>query len=131
MMMDPIADLLTRVKNAIHARSRKVDIPASSLKVSIVDIWKREGFIRNYKLYQADHKGILRIYLKYAGKEQSVIRGLKRISRPSQRVYTPHTKIPRVLGGLGMAIISTSKGVMHDVAARESRVGGEVLCTIW
>ncbi len=131
MMTDPIADLLTRVRNGVHAKQPKVDIPASQLKVAIVDLWKKGGFIKNYKLYRQDSRGILRIYLKYVGKNEPVIQGLKRISKPSNRVYAPSSRIPKVLGGLGMAVISTSKGVLTDEAARETKVGGEILCSIW
>jgi len=131
MQTDPISDLLTRVRNATKARQRKVDMPASHLKVSIVDIWKRGGFIRNYKLFREDDKGVLRIYLKYAGKGRPVIQGIKRISKPSCRVYAPYSKIPKILGGIGVAIVSTSKGVMPDTLARENKLGGELLCSIW
>lgn len=130
-MTDPIADLLTRVRNSVLARQIKVDVPTSQLKVSIVDIWKKQGFIRNYKLFRHDGKGILRIYLKYIDKNKPVIHGLRRISRPSRRVYAPHDRIPKILGGLGVAIVSTSRGVVTDEIARENRVGGEVLCSIW
>ena len=131
MMTDPVGDLLTRVRNAVRARHPKVDMPPSTLKVSIVEIWKKTGFIRNYKLYQQENKGILRIYLKYVGKNRPVIQGIRRVSKPSRRVHVPYTKIPKVLGGIGVAVISTSKGVLSDETARESKVGGEVLCTIW
>jgi len=131
MNTDPISDLLTRVRNANKARQRKVDVPASQLKVNIVDLWKKSGFVRNYKLFRQDEKGVLRIYLKYAGKNQPVIQGLRRVSKPSRRVYAPHTKVPKVLGGIGVGIISTSKGIMTDTAAREGKVGGEILCSIW
>jgi len=131
MMTDPIGDLLTRVRNAAKARLPKVDVPSSQLKVSIVDLWKKDGFIRNYKLFRQDEKVVLRIYLKYAGRGKSIIHGIERISKPSRRVYVSHDEIPKVLGGIGVAIISTSKGVLVDQMARENRVGGEVLCTIW
>lgn len=131
MMSDSIADLLTRVRNAGKAKHRKVDVPTSHLKVAIVDIWKKAGFVRNYRLYRQNEKGIIRIYLKYVGRGQPVIQGLKRISRASRRVYVSHEKLPKVLGGIGMAVISTSRGIMSDQMARESRIGGEVLCTIW
>lgn len=131
MMTDPISDLLTQVRNAVKARHRKVDVPASQIKVSIVDIWKKAGFVRNYKLYQQDNRGVLRIYLKYATKDRCVIQGLKRVSRPSRRVYSTVTELPKVLGGIGIAVVSTSKGIMSDQAARENKVGGELLCTIW
>jgi small subunit ribosomal protein S8 len=131
MTTDPIADLLTRVRNATKARQRKVDVPPSQLKVAIVDIMKKGGFIKNYKLYRQDEKGILRIYLKYVGKNRPVIHGLKRISKPSRRVYANHHKLPKVLDGIGVAIISTSRGILTDQVARENKVGGEVLCTMW
>lgn len=131
MVTDPIADLLTRVRNAVRARQRKVDIPPSSLKVSIVDIWKKAGFIKNYKLYRQEQTGVLRIYLKYVGKNQPVIHGLQRVSKPSRRVYLPSSRLPKVLGGIGMAVVSTSQGVLSDETARQSKLGGEVLCTIW
>ena len=134
MMTDPIADLLTRVRNANKARQRKVDVTPTQLKVSIVDLWKKAGFIKNYKLYRqsdADKTGLLRIYLKYIGKNEPVIHGLKRISQPSKRVYITQDKLPTILNGIGMAIVSTSRGVLNDELAREHRVGGELLCTIW
>jgi len=131
MTTDPIADLLTRVRNAVKARQRKVDMPPSNLKVSIVELWKKSGFIRNYKLYRQDDQGVLRIYLKYVGKNRPVIHGLRRVSKASRRVYAPHNKLPKVLGGIGVAVISTSKGLLTDEGARESKIGGEVLCTIW
>ncbi|MBI4404224.1 MAG: 30S ribosomal protein S8 [Deltaproteobacteria bacterium] len=131
MMTDPIADLLTRVQTAVKAQHRKVDVPASNLKVGIIDILKKNGFIRNYRLYRQGQKGILRVYLKYSGKNRPVIRGLKRVSKSSGRVYVPYSKLPKVLDGLGIAVVSTSSGLMSDQAAREAKVGGEVLCTIW
>ncbi|MBY0369048.1 30S ribosomal protein S8 [bacterium] len=131
MMTDPISDLLTRVRNGCHAKLPKVDVPASQVKVSIVDLWKKNGFIKNYKLYRQGQSGVLRIYLKYVGKNQPVIQGVKRVSRPSRRVYARHHEIPKVLNGLGMAVISTSKGVLTDEGAREAKIGGEVLCSIW
>ena len=130
-MTDPISDLLTRVRNGVHAKQPKVDVPASQLKVAIVDLWKKGGYIRNYKLYRQDQRGILRIYLKYVEKGTPVIQGLRRVSRPSRRVYANAHKIPKVLNGLGMSVISTSRGVVSDEAARESKVGGEILCSIW
>ena len=131
MNSDPIADLLTRVRNGVKARHRKVDVPPSQMKISIVDIWKKTGFIRNYKLYRDGEKGILRIYLKYTGKDQPIIHGLKRVSKPSRRVYMPADRIPKVLSGLGIAVVSTSKGMLTDQLARENKVGGEIVCTIW
>jgi small subunit ribosomal protein S8 len=131
MMTDPISDLLTRVRNGVQAKQPKVDIPASELKVAIVDLWKRGGYIKNYKLYQQEKRGVLRIYLKYVGKGEPVIQGLRRVSKPSRRVYASYHKIPKVLNGLGMSAVSTSKGVLNDEAARESKIGGEILCSIW
>ncbi len=131
MITDPISDMLTRVRNASKARQRKVDVPASQLKVNIVDIWKKSGFVRNYKLYRQDEKGVLRIYLKYAGKGRPIIHGLRRVSKPSRRVYARHDKLPKILGGIGVAILSTSRGIMSDQGARDSKVGGEILCSIW
>ncbi len=131
MMTDPIADLLTRVRNGVHAKQPKVDIPASQLKVSIVDLWKKGGYIKNYKLYRQGQRGVLRVYLKYVDKGTPVIQGLRRVSRPSRRVYASYDKIPKVLNGLGMAVVSTSKGVVTDEAARETKIGGEILCSIW
>jgi small subunit ribosomal protein S8 len=131
MMTDPIADLLTRVRNGVHAKQPKVDVPASQLKVAVVDLWKKGGYIRDYKLYRQDQRGILRIYLKYVDKGTPVIQGIRRVSKPSRRVYASYDQIPKVLNGLGMAVISTSKGVLNDDAARETKVGGEILCSIW
>lgn len=131
MNTDPIAELLTSVRNGVKARLRKVDVPTSRLKVAITDILKKEGYIKNFKLYRIEQRGIIRIYLKYVGKSKPVITGLKRISRPSRRVYATHRDIPKVLGGIGTTIISTSRGIVTDNTARENRLGGEVLCTIW
>lgn len=131
MNVDPIADMLTRVRNASRAKHKKVDMPASRLKVAITDIWRKSGFIRDYKLYRQHEKAVLRIYLKYEGKGNPVIQGLQMVSRGSCRVYVNCRRLPKVLGGIGVGIISTSKGVMSDQAARESRIGGEFLCTVW
>jgi small subunit ribosomal protein S8 len=131
MMTDPISDLLTRIRNAAKARQPKVDVPSSQTKVAIVDLLKKQGFIRNYNLFRQDEKAILRVYLKYLGKGRPVIQGVNRVSKPSRRVYAAYDEIPKVLGGLGVSIISTSKGILTDTVARENRVGGEILCTIW
>lgn len=131
MLTDPIADLLTRVRNGSKAKLRKVDVPASQQKISVVEVWKRAGFIKTYRLYKQENRGVLRIYLKYVGKGKPVIQGLKRVSRPGRRVYRGHGNIPKVLGGLGLAVVSTSRGILNDQTARENKVGGEVLCTIW
>lgn len=134
MTTDPISDLLTRVRNASKARLRKVDIRPSQLKLAIVDLWQKTGFIRDYKLYretESDQTGILRIYLRYVGKNEPLIHGVKRISKPSRRVYVGYEEIPQIMNGIGMSVVSTSKGVMTDQMARDNKVGGELLCTIW
>lgn len=131
MNTDPISDLLTRVRNGVKSKQRKVDVPASQLKVAIVEIWKKGGFIKNYKLYRQEEKGVLRIYLKYAGKGKPLIHGLDRVSKPSRRVYSQARRLPKILGGIGVAVVSTSKGIMSDQAAREAKLGGEVICKIW
>lgn len=130
-MTDPIADMLTRIRNAGGARFDKVDIPASRMKISLAKIFKEEGFIKNYKVIKDNRQGILRVYLKYDGKQQSLFQGLRRVSKPGRRVYAGHEELPRVQGGLGVAIISTSKGVVTDRQARKLQTGGEVLCEIW
>jgi len=128
---DPIADMLTRIRNATMAKLNRVDIPASNMKVSIARILKNEGYIKNYKLIKDRKQGILRIYLKYDENRRSVIVGLKRLSKPSRRIYVKKKDIPLVLNGLGIAIISTSKGILTDKEARQKSVGGELICSIW
>ncbi|PDO11322.1 MAG: 30S ribosomal protein S8 [Candidatus Reconcilbacillus cellulovorans] len=130
-MSDPIADMLTRIRNANMVRHDKVEVPASKIKRQIAEILKREGFIRDYEYIGDEKKGILRIFLKYGPNQERVITGLKRISKPGLRVYAKAAEMPRVLGGLGIAIVSTSKGVMTDKEARQANTGGEVLCYIW
>lgn len=130
MLTDPIADMLTRVRNAINIKSEKVDIPISKMKLEIAKIMKEEGFIRAYKILKDKRQGILRVVPKYIDNE-SVISGLKRISKPGRRVYVGHNEIPKVMGGLGVAILTTSKGVLSDKACRREGVGGEVICYIW
>ncbi|MEE9225679.1 MAG: 30S ribosomal protein S8 [Bacteroidota bacterium] len=130
MMTDPIADYLTRVRNAIQARHKKVDIPASNLKREITKILLQHGYIANYTDVKDNKQGVLRIYLKY-NEDQAAITGLKRVSKPGLRVYTDADELPRVLNGLGIAIISSSRGIMTDRRARKERVGGEVLCYVW
>lgn len=130
-MTDPIADLLTRIRNGAMAKLQKVDIPSSNLKVAIVNVLKNEGFVKNYKIISDQKQGILRIYLKYIDETDSVISEIKRISKPGGRRYVKSTNIPTVKQGLGIAILSTSKGLMTDKAARESGVGGEIICTVW
>lgn len=132
VMTDPIADFLTRVRNANTAMKKSVDIPNSNIKVSLSRILKDEGFIKDYEVITEEDsvKKNIRVYLKYDNKTR-VISGLKRISKPSLRVYVGKNDIPKVLGGLGVAILSTSKGVMTDKKARREGMGGEVLCYVW
>ncbi|HEX3071688.1 MAG TPA: 30S ribosomal protein S8 [Thermoanaerobaculia bacterium] len=131
-MTDPIADMLTRIRNGIQSHHERVELPASKLKVEIARILKTEGFIRNYNLAQKEEpQGTLRIELKYAPNGEPVIHGIERISRPGRRVYRNKQEIPSVLGGLGLAIVSTSKGVLSGQEAVKSGVGGEVLCQVW
>ena len=131
VMSDPIADMLTRIRNANKVRHEVVEMPASKIKREIAEILKREGFIRDAEYIEDNKQGILRIFLKYGENNERVITGLKRISKPGLRVYAKSTEIPRVLRGLGIAILSTSKGVMTDKEARKAKVGGEVLAYIW
>ena len=130
MVTDPIADMLTRVRNAAQARHRRVDMPVSKLKVEIARILRDNHYIHDYKLLDDGSHPVLRLYLKYY-QEKSVIRELKRISKPGLRKYVSVPEIPRVRNGLGMAILSTSKGVLTDRQAREARVGGELLAIVW
>ncbi len=130
-MTDPIADMLTRIRNANMAKLQKVDIPSSNLKVNIANVLRNEGFIKNYKLITDEKQGILRIYLKYINEKEGVFNELKRVSKPGGRVYVQSDSIPKVKNGLGIAILSTSKGIVTDKTARETGVGGELLCTIW
>jgi small subunit ribosomal protein S8 len=128
---DPIADMLTRIRNAAKAKFNSVDIPGSKLKIELARILKNEGFVRNYKFLKDGKQGILRVYLKYSPDQGSVIYGLKRISKPSCRVYVRSGDIKPVYNGMGISILSTSKGVMTDKQARKEGVGGELLCNIW
>lgn len=130
-MTDPIADMLTRIRNGIQSHHDRVELPASKLKVEIARILKSEGFISNYKLMEEKPQSKLRVYLKYSDDGEPVIHGIERISRPGRRVYRNKQEIPRVLGGLGLAIVSTSKGVMAGSEAVREGVGGEVLCQVW
>ena len=130
VVTDPIADFLTRIRNANTVYMEKVEIPASKTKMGLANILKDEGYIKDVEYIEDGKQGIIRIYLKYAGKER-VISGLKRISRPGLRVYAKNDELPKVLGGLGIAVISTSQGLMTDKLARKSGLGGEVLCYIW
>ena len=128
---DPVADFLTCVRNAIQARQRKVDVPASKLKHEIARALLRERWLNNIKLIEDDRQAILRLYLKYTADDVNVITGIRSISTPGRRVYVKKTSLPRVLGGLGSSIVSTSKGVMSDREAREAGLGGEVICHVW
>jgi len=130
-MTDPIADMLTRLRNASSVFHESVDVPASKLKTEVARILKEEGFIRDYKIVEEGKQPTLRIFLKYAPPKRQVITGIRRISRPGLRVYAGRDEIPRVLGGLGIAVLSTSKGVMSDRQARKAGVGGEVICYVW
>ncbi len=128
---DPIADLLTRIRNANIAAKEKVEVPASKLKMAIVDILKKEGYIRSYRVVEEKGHGVIRIYLKYGPKQERVITHLERISKPSVRRYADKDHLPRAINGLGICILSTSKGVMTDKDARRQGIGGEILCQIW
>jgi small subunit ribosomal protein S8 len=132
-MTDPIADMLTRIRNGIQSRHDRVEMPSSKLKIEVAKILKSEGFISNYKVGQEDGKpqGTLRVYLKYSEDGEPVIHGIERVSRPGRRVYRGKEDIPQVLGGLGLAIVSTSKGVLSGAEAARTGVGGEVLCQVW
>ncbi len=128
---DPIADMLTRVRNAVKAKMNSVDVPASKLKTELARVMKDEGYIKNYKFIQDGKQGILRVYLKYGPGQQATIYGLERVSKPSRRIYVKSREIKPVFNGMGVAILSTSKGIMTDRKARQENVGGEVLCNIW
>ena len=131
MVTDPIADMLTRIRNANQMRYKEVEVPASKMKIEIARILKEEGFINDYKVKKNDVQSILVLMLKYSDKKERVITGLKRISKPGLRVYAKAEELPRVLNGLGIAIVSTSKGVMTDKQARRESLGGEVLAFVW
>jgi small subunit ribosomal protein S8 len=130
MLTDPIADMLTRIRNAMQIKAEKVDIPISKIKLEIAKILKEEGFIRAYKILKDRKQGILRVIPKYMENE-SVITGLKRISKPGRRVYAGSDEIPSVMGGLGVAILTTSKGILSDRTCRREGIGGEVICHVW
>jgi small subunit ribosomal protein S8 len=131
MRSDPIADLLTRIRNGSRAEHEKVDIPSSKLKVRVAEILKDEGFIKNFRVLDDAKQGTLRVYLKYGPGNEKVISGLVRVSTPGRRVYVTHDKIPTILGGMGVTLVSTSRGVLTDRDARKERVGGEVLAYVW
>ncbi len=128
---DPVADFLTCIRNAIGAKHRKVDVPSSRMKAELAKVLLRERFINNFKVIEDTKQGILRVYLKYTDGDASVISGLKRVSKPGRRVYVNKERIPRILGGLGVSVVSTSRGLMTDREAREAGLGGELVCQVW
>ncbi|MDR1070554.1 MAG: 30S ribosomal protein S8 [Gracilibacteraceae bacterium] len=130
-MSDPIADFLTRIRNAGMVYHDRVEVPASGTKKALAALMKQEGFIKDYEYIEDNKQGVLRLYLKYGAERKRVITGMKRISRPGLRVYAKKDQLPKVLGGLGVAVISTSKGIMPDRQARKEGLGGEVICYIW
>lgn len=131
MMTDPIADMLTRIRNANDAKHDSVDIPASNIKKQLAQILLDEGFVKGYDVLDDEKQGIIRVDLKYGTHNEKVISGIKRISKPGLRVYVKGNEVPRVLGGLGIAIVSTSRGIMTDKIARKEGIGGEVICYVW
>lgn len=131
MRSDPIADMLTRIRNANRAEHEKVDIPASRLKRRLAEILKDEGFIKNFRVLEDDKQGTLRVYLKYGSSNEKMISGLVRVSTPGRRVYVTHDQIPSILGGMGVALLSTSRGVVTGRDAHKQRLGGEVLAYVW
>ena len=131
MKSDPIADLLTRIRNASRAEHEKVDVPSSRLKVRVCEILKDEGFIKNFRVLDDNKQNVLRVYMKYGPGNEKVISGLVRVSKPGRRVYVAHDKVPSILAGMGVAIVSTSRGVVTDRDARKQKVGGEVLAYVW
>jgi len=128
---DPVADFLTSIRNAIRAKHRRVDVPASKLKTELAKVLLRERFINNFKVIEDSKQGVLRIYLKYAADETSVVTDLQRVSRPGRRVYVGKGALPRVMGGLGISILTTSRGLMTEREARDAGLGGEVICQVW
>ena len=130
-MSDVIADMLTRIRNASNAKHATVDIPASNMKKSIADILVAEGYVKSYQVIEDGKQGTIRVTLKYAAGKQKVIRGLRRVSKPGLRIYAGYEDMPKVMNGLGIAIVSTSKGLMTDKKAREQKIGGEVIAFVW
>lgn len=128
---DPIADMLTKIRNASMAKHEKVDISASNLKLQIIRILKNEGFIKNFKKVTKDNLTYIRVFLKYEDNQEPVIHGIKRVSTPGRRVYCGYKEIPNVYNGIGVVVVSSSTGVITGKAAKEARVGGELLCTVW
>ena len=130
-MTDPIADMLTRIRNAVSSKHDSVQMPSSKMKVAIANVLKEEGFIRDFQIEAENNRPMLKIELSYTGRKEPVLSGIKRVSKPGLRVYVQKREIPRVLGGLGVAILSTPEGVMTGQVARQKSVGGEVLCYVW
>ena len=131
MMTDPIADMLTRIRNANMAKLEKVDVPASKMKIEITKILKEKGFIKSFKVIRDRKQGVIRITMKYLEGYEKVITGLKRVSKPGLRVYVDRSGVPKVMGGYGIVILSTSRGIMTDEVCRSQGIGGEVLCNVW
>lgn len=131
VVSDPIADLLTRIRNANTVNHDRIEVPGSKIKKAIVQILKDEGFVRDYEWVENGHQGTIRVYLKYGPQKTKVISGLRRVSRPGLRVYAKKDMVPKVLGGLGISILSTPRGIMTDKQARAEGLGGEVLCYVW
>ncbi|MBN1255682.1 MAG: 30S ribosomal protein S8 [Deltaproteobacteria bacterium] len=130
-MTDPIAHMLTKIRNAIVAKKKEVEIPSSKVKLRIAEILKEEGYIQDYEITPDNKQGIIKIYFKYGNQAENIIADMQRVSKPSLRVYVGKGEIPSVLNGMGIAILSTSKGVMTDRSARQAGVGGEVICYVW
>ena len=130
-MTDPIGDMLTRIRNANSVRHESVEMPSSKMKIEIAKILKKEGYIRDFRYYKFQNKFNLKVFLKYGEKSAATIMGIERVSKPGLRIYSGKTRIPKVLGGLGVAILSTSKGIMTDKEARKAGVGGEIICRVW
>ena len=131
VMTDPIADMLTRIRNGNNAYHEMIEVPASNIKKSVVQILLDEGYVKGFEVIEDGKQNIIRVQLKYGAQKERVITGIKRISKPGLRVYADRQEIPRVLGGLGIAILSTSKGLMTDKSARIQKIGGEVICYVW
>lgn len=130
-MSDPLADMLTRIRNATKSRFSSVEMPLSKLKVSVAQVLKKEGYISEYTISEEGPQGVLKIDLKYGSNNEAVINGIKRVSKPGHRLYKTSNKIPKVMSGLGVSILTTSKGVISDKEARQQHIGGELLCEIW
>ena len=130
-MSDVIADMLTRIRNANDAKHATVDIPASNMKKAIAEILVEEGYVKSYQIIEDGKQGVLRVTLKYTAGKQKVIRGIRRVSKPGLRIYAGYEDMPKVMNGLGIAIVSTSKGIMTDKKARDTKIGGEVLAFVW